>query len=89
MKASKILKEISTHKAVKECNYINIYIKGFTLPESYPGANDSLSYKDELIDRLPLDREDDLFSIFENFEENNRVMVAEANAEFKSYFNNK
>jgi hypothetical protein len=48
-----------------------------------------LSYKDELIDRLPLDREDDLFSIFENFEENNRVMVAEANAEFKSYFNNK
>lgn len=76
----KILKEISTHKAVKKDDKIYIYIKGMpirneddrVLEEKYPDW-----YKDELIMTIPSENEDNLFDIFESFEENNRVNRAE------------
>lgn len=68
------IKEISTHKAVKENGVINIYISGFDCG--------SLHFDDELIYTIPLENEEDLFAIFERLEENNRCNVAEANAEF-------
>ncbi len=71
----KILQQISTHKAVKENGKINIYVKGFKI-------ND-LKFEDELIDTIPLENEDDLFAIFELFEEQNRINRAEFEAENK------
>lgn len=62
----KILKQNSTHKAVKRENDIAIYIKGMNFG--------TMVYPDELIDTIPLGNEDDLFSIFENFDETNRVL---------------
>ena len=64
-----ILKQISTHKAIKENGQINIYIKGFKI--------DDLEFSDELIYSIPLENKDDLFAIFERFEEDNRCLRAE------------
>ena len=71
----KILQEISTHKAVKKGDKIYIYIKGMPienaedkrLAKKYPHW-----FKDELIRTIPAENEDDLFYIFENYEEENR-----------------
>ena len=71
----KTLKEISTHKAVKENGAINIYSKGMYFSED-------LNWEDELLWTISLEDEDDLFAIFERLEENNRCNVAEANAAF-------
>jgi len=67
----KTLKEISTHKAVKENGVINIYSKGLDFEDYHSD--------DELLWTIPLEDEDDLFAIFERLEENNRCNVAEAN----------
>ncbi|MDA3780358.1 MAG: hypothetical protein PF487_09115 [Bacteroidales bacterium] len=77
----KVLKENNTHKAVEDIGVISIYSKGLN--------NDDL----EFIDKFPhmfedeflfnVDYEEDLFAIFEQFEENSRVLFNEANAEFK------
>ena len=59
------LAEISTHKAVKENGVINIYVKGLDFED--------LHWDDELIYSIQLEEEDDLFAIFERYEENNRI----------------
>ena len=89
----KIIKEISTHKAVEENGVINIYMKGFTGEEVYPeglkhsgekmwSKEDLVKFphffKDELLWTIPLNEEEDLFAIFERLEENNRCNAAEA-----------
>ena len=71
----KILKQNSTHKAVSEDGKIKIYIKGFEI--------DDLKVKDEYLYSIPLKNKDDLFDIFERFDEDNRINRAEANGEFK------
>lgn len=68
-----ILKQNSTHKAVKNGNKIDIVIKGFKI--------DDLEYKDEKLYSIPLENKDDLFAIFENLDEINRINVYE-------FFNN-
>jgi len=71
----KILKENSTHKAVLEPGgKIKIYIKGFEI--------DDMKYDDEYLYSIPVEDEDDLFAIFERYDEDNRINVAEANVEF-------
>lgn len=75
----KILQEISTHKAVKKGDKIYIYIKGMPienaedkrLAKKYPHW-----FKDELIRTIPAENEDDLFYIFENYEEENRINLS-------------
>ncbi len=62
---NQVVKEISTHKAVKENGAINIYTKGLDF--------EGLHTDDELIYTIPLEDEDDLFAIFERLEENNRI----------------
>lgn len=66
---SRIIKQNSTHKAVKENGRINIYIKGFEIED--------LKYDDEFLYSISLDQEDDLFAIFERYDEDNRCNVAE------------
>ena len=75
----KILQEISTHKAVKKGDKIYIYIKGMPienaedkrLAKKYPHW-----YEDELIRTIPAENEDDLFYIFENLQEENRINLS-------------
>lgn len=62
---AKIIKQNSTHKAVKEEFYIKIYLKGF--------ESDGLKYKDEYLYSIPAENEDDLFAIFEELDEDNRI----------------
>jgi len=68
-----ILKQNSTHKAVKNGNKIDIVLKGFKIED--------LEYKDEKLYSIPLENKDDLFCIFENLDETNRINVYE-------FFNN-
>lgn len=77
MKKARILKQNNTHKAVLENGRINIYIKGFEI--------DDLKYSDEFLWWIPVEQKDDLFAIFENFDEQNRINRAEAAVEFKNY----
>ena len=78
---SSTLKEISTHKAVEENGVIKIYLKGFSIKAKvvngvyYP----EYSCEDELLYTLPTEEEENLLSIFERYEEDNRVNVAELN----------
>ena len=61
--SKKILQQNSTHKAVKENGVINIYLKGYD-------DGDLLHDEDELIDTISLEEEDDLFAMFEIYDEN-------------------
>lgn len=65
----KLLQEISTHKAIQEGNFIKIYIKGIQI--------DDLNIPDEHIYTIRIEDKDDLFAIFERFEEDNRCNIAE------------
>ena len=76
----KILKSNSTHKAVQNGNRISIFIKGFECGK--PTDSDYLKFEDEYLYGIPIENKDDLFSIFEIFDENNRCNVAEANSCF-------
>lgn len=85
-KEGEIIQEIGTHKAVFENGKIKIYLKGIDKNAKTP---DGSSFEPEFIERfpdlfkdrcigtLPLENEDDLFAIFENFEETNRFNVNE------------
>ena len=79
-----ILKSISTHFAKKENGKISIYLKG--MDKTKFDADDLKEYphwfKDEKLYSIALECEDDLFAIFENLEENNRVNYAELAACF-------
>ena len=65
----KTLTENNTHKAVKENNVINIYLKGFEIG--------GLKFNDELLWTIPITEEADLFAIFERLDEDNRCNMAE------------
>lgn len=67
----KILQQISTHKAVRNGNFIDIILKGFEI--------DDLKFEDEKLYSIPLENKDDLLAIFDQLEEDNRINVAEAN----------
>jgi len=83
----KILKEISTHKAILENGVINIYIKGFGIDDKAPDGSKMWTeedtkkhpdwFRDEKIDSIPAEEEEDLFAIFEILEENNRCNANE------------
>ena len=78
-KGGEILQEISTHKAVKKGDKIYIYLKGLTIKndddrefaKEFPDL-----FKDELLRVIPAENEDDLFDIFENYEETNRYNLS-------------
>jgi hypothetical protein len=88
----KIIKSISTHKAVKDGKEIKIYLKGMSIDEVAPDGTKlweegSLEkypdwFKDELLYTIPVEDEDDVFAIMERYEEDNRCNVAELNGEF-------
>ena len=68
-KKEKILKQIATHKAVKVGKEIHIIEKGIDFED--------LHYPDVLLYTIPLENKDDLFAIFEDFEETNRCLANE------------
>ena len=81
----KIIKQISTHKAVKENGKINIYTKGLNIPVGYKYPDGSIEdegfvIEPEFLYSIPAENEDDLFAIFERYEEDNRCNLAELNS---------
>ncbi len=82
---SQILKQNSTHKAVKENNVINIYTNDLNIPKgyNYPNGeveNEGFFIKGEFLYSIPVENKDDLFATFERYDEDNRINVAEFNA---------
>ena len=77
-KGGKVLMEIDTHKAIKDGDKIKIYRKELEFDSNY----DIIGEKMELLYSIPSENEDDLLPIFDDFEETNRVLMAEANSEF-------
>jgi hypothetical protein len=69
-----IIKEISTHKAVRNGDKIDIISKGFEIED--------LKYSDEVLYSIPAENEEDLMSIFDNLQEENRILLAQANGDF-------
>jgi len=69
-----IIQQISTHKAVVNNDKIDIFLKGFEIG--------SYKCEDELMYRIPLENKDDVFSIMERYQEDNRINLAQANGEF-------
>ena len=67
----RILKENSTYVAVRTNNEIQIWLLGFVI--------DDLRNEPELHNSIPLENEDDLFAIFERFDEDMRCLIAEFN----------
>lgn len=77
-KGGKVLMEIDTHKAIKDGDKIKIYRKELEFDSNY----DIIGEKMQLLYSIPSENEDDLLPIFYDFEETNRVLMAEANSEF-------
>lgn len=73
----KTLKQNSTHKAIHQNGRIEIWTKGF--------IDEDFELKEEYLYSIPTSNKDDLFAIFERYDEDNRINVAEANEEFKNY----
>lgn len=69
-----IIQQNATHKAVRENGRINIYLKGIDYED--------IHMPDELLYFILEDEEDDLFEIFERFDEQNRINMAEFQASF-------
>lgn len=78
-KGGKVLMEISTHKAVKDVDKIKIYRKELEFDSNY----DIVGEKLELLYSIPSENEDDLLPIFDDFEETNRILMAEANSQLE------
>jgi hypothetical protein len=78
-KGGKVLIEISTHKAVKDGDKIKIYRKEL----EFDSNDDIIGEKLELLYSIPSENEDDLLPIFDDFEETNRILMAEANSELR------
>ena len=70
----KIAKKNSTHVAIRTATCYQIWILGFTLED--------LHYAPEHLYDIALENKDDLFSIFENLDEENRMNVEAARMEF-------
>jgi hypothetical protein len=89
-----IIKEISTHKAVKENGVINIYETGLDIDAKDKDGNPEWDddfiktcpncFKDVHIGTLRLEQEDDILAIFDGFEETNRINCAQASEEFQT-----
>lgn len=71
----KILKQNSTHQAIQQNGRIEIWTKGV--------KEEDFELKAEYLYSIPTNNKDDLFAIFERYNEDNRINVAEANEEFK------
>ena len=71
----KVLQQNSTHKAVQIDGVIKIYLKGCEFGK--PSDSDYLIFKDEYLYSISLENKDDLFSIFERYDEDNRINCAE------------
>lgn len=69
-----IIQQNATHKAVREHGRINIYLKGIDY--------EYIHMPDELLYFILEDEEDDLFEIFERYDEQNRINMAEFQASF-------
>jgi hypothetical protein len=67
----KTLKENATHEAIlnTEKNRIEIWLKGIEFED--------LLIKPEYLYSIPKENEDDLFAIFENLDETNRILAYE------------
>jgi hypothetical protein len=76
-KGGDVLMEIDTHKAVKHGDKIKIYRKELEFDSNYDVIGEKLIY----LYSIPIENEDDLLPIFEEFEETNRYLVDEANRE--------
>jgi len=68
------LKEITTHKAVRNGNMIDIIEKGFEIED--------LKFTDEVLYSISYEDKDNLFYIFDNLTETNRILLAQANGEY-------
>jgi len=75
-----ILKQISTHKAVKENGVVNIYELGLDSNDEELKGLPSKYFQDILVRTIPLKNEDDLFAIFDRFEEDNRCNANDFNS---------
>ena len=64
-----LIQQISTHKAIKTKNGINIVLKGFTVGD--------YSCKDELLYTISHSEIDDVDSIMDRYDEDNRVNISE------------
>jgi len=67
-----LITQNATHKAVLEHGQISIYLKGFDF--------EGITQPDEFLYAIAEDMEDDLFAIFERYDEDNRINVAEFQA---------
>jgi hypothetical protein len=76
-KGGDVLMEIDTHKAVKHGDKIKIYRKELQFDSNYDVIGEKLIY----LYSIPIENEDDLLPIFEDFEETNRYLIDEANRE--------
>jgi hypothetical protein len=73
MKNGKILREISTHKAVVNGDKIDIILTGFVWEDS----EGKIEMADQYQFSIPLEDADDLIPLFDGLAENNRSNVAE------------
>jgi hypothetical protein len=83
---SKVIAQISTHKAVKNGNVIEIWLKGLVIPVGYKYPNGEVNtehfeLKGELLYTIPAENEDDVFAIMERYEEDNRCNLNDLNNE--------
>ena len=67
-----IIAQNATHKAVREHGQISIYLNGFEF--------EGITEPDEFLYAISEDMEDDVFAIFERYDEDNRVNMAEFEA---------
>lgn len=79
-----MISEISTHKAVKNGNRIDIILKGISIPVGYKYPNGEVEAEgfftpDELLYSIPAEDADDVDAIMERYEEDNRINLAELN----------
>jgi len=76
-----VLMEINTHKAIKDGDKIIIYRKELEFDSNYDVIGEKLRF----LYIIPIENEDDLLPIFEEFEETNRYLIDEANREMQGY----
>lgn len=81
MEKQNIIQQNNTHKAVCCGDKIKIFIKGCEIPAE--GDDPGMKWEDEYLYSIPYENRDDLFSIFENFDEENRINRAEFESAMK------
>lgn len=73
---NQIIKQNATHKAVRENSQISIYLKGIDFED--------IRCPDEFLYAIAEDMEDDVFAIFERYDEDNRINESEFKTEFQN-----